>query len=180
MGPAEPAIISLFASATLGKQLSSVVLELTSSWRFSGVWNGHGGRLMRTIIFTLAAVALLSGAADAKPKVPSANSTGVAPSVATAPAAGSTSPSARAAAKPRTQVSLDCSSQADAKGLHGKERRKFRRECKKPYSTRASGVCAPCQLRLERAPAAIPSRQSGRFAAGAFPLPGNLASVSAW
>lgn len=33
--------------------------------------------------------------------------------------------------KPRTAASLDCSKQADAKGLHGTERRKFRSECKK-------------------------------------------------
>jgi len=34
------------------------------------------------------------------------------------------------AAKPRSAVSLDCSKQADAKGLHGKERHKFRSKCK--------------------------------------------------
>ncbi|MHC2254110.1 PsiF family protein [Bradyrhizobium embrapense] len=34
-------------------------------------------------------------------------------------------------AKPRTAESLECSKQADAKGLHGKERKKFRSECKK-------------------------------------------------
>jgi psiF repeat-containing protein len=33
--------------------------------------------------------------------------------------------------KPRTAESLECSKQADAKGLHGKERKKFRSECKK-------------------------------------------------
>ncbi len=30
----------------------------------------------------------------------------------------------------RTAASLECSKQADAKGLHGKERKKFRSECK--------------------------------------------------
>jgi hypothetical protein len=30
-----------------------------------------------------------------------------------------------------TAASLECSKQADAKGLHGKERKKFRSECKK-------------------------------------------------
>ena len=34
-------------------------------------------------------------------------------------------------AKPRTAASLECSKEADAKGLHGKERKKFRAECKK-------------------------------------------------
>jgi hypothetical protein len=33
--------------------------------------------------------------------------------------------------KPRTAKSLECSKQADAKGLHGKERKKFRSQCKK-------------------------------------------------
>ncbi len=35
-----------------------------------------------------------------------------------------------AAEKPRTAESLECSKQADAKGLHGKERKKFRAHCK--------------------------------------------------
>ena len=34
-------------------------------------------------------------------------------------------------AKPRTAKSIECSKQADAKGLHGKERQKFRSKCKK-------------------------------------------------
>ncbi len=34
-------------------------------------------------------------------------------------------------AKPRTEKSKECSKQADAKKLHGKERQKFREECKK-------------------------------------------------
>lgn len=32
-------------------------------------------------------------------------------------------------AKPRTAESLECSKQADDKGLKGKERKKFRKEC---------------------------------------------------
>ena len=39
-------------------------------------------------------------------------------------------PSAKKAEKPRTAASLECSKEADAKGLHGKERKKFRSECK--------------------------------------------------
>ncbi len=54
---------------------------------------------------------------------------------ATTPAPAATAPAAKTApakAKPeRTAVSLACSTQADAKGLHGNERRKFRSECKK-------------------------------------------------
>jgi hypothetical protein len=37
----------------------------------------------------------------------------------------------KAEAKPRTAISIECSKQADAKGLHGKERREFRAKCKK-------------------------------------------------
>ena len=33
--------------------------------------------------------------------------------------------------KPHTAASVECSKEADAKGLHGKERKKFRSECKK-------------------------------------------------
>jgi invasion protein IalB len=36
--------------------------------------------------------------------------------------------------KPRSAESIECSKQADAKGLHGKERKKFRSECKKAAS----------------------------------------------
>jgi hypothetical protein len=34
-------------------------------------------------------------------------------------------------AKPRTAASMECSKEADAKGLKGKERKKFRAACKK-------------------------------------------------
>ena len=37
-------------------------------------------------------------------------------------------------AKPHTAESVECSKEADAKGLHGKERKKFRSECKKEAS----------------------------------------------
>jgi phosphate-selective porin len=40
-------------------------------------------------------------------------------------------PAEKKAEKPRTAASLECSKEADAKGLHGKERKKFRSECKK-------------------------------------------------
>jgi hypothetical protein len=52
--------------------------------------------------------------------------------VAHAQSATTEKPAAAAKAKPvRTAKSLECSKQADAKGLHGKERKKFRSECKK-------------------------------------------------
>ena len=46
----------------------------------------------------------------------------------------------KAAPKERSAESLDCSKQADAKGLHGKERKKFRSECIK---TAKAGTAAP-------------------------------------
>jgi hypothetical protein len=40
-------------------------------------------------------------------------------------------PAEKKAEKPRTAASLECSKEADTKGLKGKERKKFRSECKK-------------------------------------------------
>jgi psiF repeat len=54
------------------------------------------------------------------------------PAPATTPAPAATAaPAAKKADKPRSAESLECSKQADAKGLHGKDRKKFRSECKK-------------------------------------------------
>ena len=63
----------------------------------------------------LAASLLLAGSAYAQTPTPAAS-----------PAPAATSKST----KPRTAASLECSKEADAKGLHGKERKKFRSECK--------------------------------------------------
>ena len=38
---------------------------------------------------------------------------------------------AKAPAAPRTAISIECSKQADAKGLHGKARHSFRSKCKR-------------------------------------------------
>jgi phosphate-selective porin len=46
-------------------------------------------------------------------------------------------PAEKKAEKPRTAASLECSKEADAKGLHGKERKKFRSECKKASAEKA-------------------------------------------
>jgi len=69
----------------------------------------------------LAASLLLAGSALAQTPAPAAT-----------PA-----PSAKAA-KPRMAASLECSKEADAKGLHGKERKKFRSECKKQGADKAA------------------------------------------
>ena len=46
-------------------------------------------------------------------------------------------PAEKKEAKPRTAASLECSKEADAKGLKGKERKKFRSECKKAAADKA-------------------------------------------
>ena len=68
------------------------------------------------------AAAMLTGAAFAQTPAPASP----------APAATAPSPSAAGAGKhAQSAHSLECSKEADAKGLHGKERKKFREECKK-------------------------------------------------
>ena len=52
------------------------------------------------------------------------------PAAKTTPAAKA-APVEKKAEKPRTAASLQCSKDADAKGVHGKERKKFMSECKK-------------------------------------------------
>ena len=54
-----------------------------------------------------------------------------------APKADTKAPAEKKDAKPRTPGSLECSKEADAKGLHGKERKKFRSECKKAAADKA-------------------------------------------
>jgi hypothetical protein len=70
-------------------------------------------------IAIVAASLLLGGTAFAQTTAPATS----APGSAMAPAA-------KKAQKPHTAASLECSKEADAKGLHGKERKKFRSECK--------------------------------------------------
>jgi phosphate-selective porin len=74
--------------------------------------------------FAAVASLMLIGAASAQSPAPApAPATQSTPAEKMAPAAKTT--------KPRTEVSLECSKQADAKKLHGEERRKFRSACKK-------------------------------------------------
>jgi psiF repeat len=62
-------------------------------------------------------------------------SSAFAQTAAPAPAA----PAAKKAPVVHSAASLECSKEADAKGLHGKERKKFRSECKQA----AKGGAAP-------------------------------------
>jgi hypothetical protein len=54
-----------------------------------------------------------------------------APAAKAAPATKAAAPVEKKAAKPRTAASLECSKEADTKGVHGKERKKFMSECRK-------------------------------------------------
>ncbi|NGX95757.1 MAG: phosphate starvation-inducible protein PsiF [Candidatus Afipia apatlaquensis] len=81
------------------------------------------------ILATTVASLMLAGAAFAQtaaPAAPAASATKAEPAK-TAPAKMG-APKEKAE---RSAASLECSKQADAKGLHGKERKKFRSECKK-------------------------------------------------
>jgi hypothetical protein len=53
------------------------------------------------------------------------------PAPATPAPAAKAAPAEKKAEKPRTAASLECSKEADTKGVHGKERKKFMSDCKK-------------------------------------------------
>jgi hypothetical protein len=59
------------------------------------------------------------------------------PAPSTAPAASKSPAAATMAKKPRSAASMECSKEADAKGLHGKERKKFRKDCARAKKTNA-------------------------------------------
>ena len=59
----------------------------------------------------------------------------------TAPAAApATTAAPKKAEKPRSAESIECSKQADEKGLHGKERKKFRSDCLKEAKAAAGAA----------------------------------------
>lgn len=86
-------------------------------------------RFTSSLATAAVASVLLMGAASAQTAAPAPS-----PTTKMAPAE-KMAPADKKAEKPRTAASLECSKQADAKGLHGTERRKFRSECKKTTKT---------------------------------------------
>lgn len=76
-------------------------------------------------LFAAAGVALLLAGPGAYAHSKAATHT----AAATATTAKTTT--AKKASKPRSAASLECSKEADAKGLHGKARKKFRSSCMK-------------------------------------------------
>jgi hypothetical protein len=84
------------------------------------------------IAATALAFALATSAAAQTPPAPATTTTKpVAPPAATTTAPTTTSKAAKTPAKPRTEISIQCSKDADAKSLHGTERKKFREACMK-------------------------------------------------
>jgi hypothetical protein len=86
-------------------------------------------RLASRLALTAVASVFLIGAAAAQTPAPAT------PPAAKMAPADKAATADKKAEKPRTAASLECSKQADAKGLHGTERRKFRSECKKGTKT---------------------------------------------
>lgn len=62
---------------------------------------------------------------------------------AAVPASAASAKAAKtAAAKVHSPASVECSKEADAKGLHGKDRAKFRSQCKKTYAAEHKAAAA--------------------------------------
>jgi hypothetical protein len=84
-------------------------------------------RLIMTILSRVTAVAfasvLLMGTAMAQTQTQTPAAPAAAPPAAT-----------KSDGKPHSAASIECSKEADAKGLHGKARKKFRSECKRNAS----------------------------------------------
>jgi hypothetical protein len=86
-----------------------------------------------TTIISRAAAAAIASLIFASAAFAQSTSTTPAPGAAPAPAKTSST-------KARTPESLECSKQADEKGLKGKERKKFRKDCIKEAKDAASGI----------------------------------------
>jgi phosphate-selective porin len=85
-------------------------------------------KLSSLVTATAIAALLLTGSASAQT---------TAPAKTDATKTEAKAPAEKKAAKPRTAASLECSKQADEKGLKGKERKKFRSACKKEAAEKA-------------------------------------------
>ena len=85
---------------------------------------------MRSMMLAATAALALSGAAYAQ-----APATTTAKTTTAQGGMMKTSRTTATAGKPRTAASIACSGQADAKGVHGKDRSKFMSACKKAAKT---------------------------------------------
>ena len=87
-------------------------MKFTSSFAIAGM------------VALLGASAAMAQMTPAKPAAPAA------PAATTKPPAATTKPMTTPMAGDKMAISKECSDQANAKNLHGKERKKFREECK--------------------------------------------------
>jgi hypothetical protein len=104
--------------------LRSSVVHLDAAMMGSSSTRGTVTTFYSRAAATAVASVLLFGSAFAQTARPPA------PAVKAAPAQ-QMAPAEKKAEKPRTAASLQCSKDADAKSIHGKERKKFMSECKK-------------------------------------------------
>lgn len=109
---------------------------------------------MKIVKSLVAAAVLVTGSIAASAQAP-------APAATPAPAAQPAMPAAKAAApkagvkKATTPEGIECSAQADAKNLHGAERKKFRNACIKQIKAAAKAAkSAPAAAAPAAAPAA--------------------------
>jgi psiF repeat len=86
-------------------------------------------RLSQTLMLSAFVILVGSGAGLAQPAPATQTPKPATPPAAAAPAAPIAKPTA--ADTDKKAISKACSDQATAKGLHGKERKAFRSECKK-------------------------------------------------
>lgn len=79
---------------------------------------------MRLALIALTAALILAGSVSAQAQAPAA-------ATSTVSQTSTTSKAMKAAAKPRTAISIACSGKADEAKAHGKARKAFMRSCKK-------------------------------------------------
>lgn len=95
--------------------------------------------MIKTVI-AAAALAFAASAGAAVAQTATTTTPATKPAV-TAPAATTAAP--KKAAAPKSEISIQCSKEADAKSLHGAERKKFRAKCKSDAEKAAKAAAAP-------------------------------------
>ena len=114
-------------------------------------------KILTTLASGLLAIGLSAGVALAQAPAPgtTAPAPGAAPAVKAPPAAAVKAKGTPKAAS--TPEGIECSAQADAKALHGKERVKFRRKCVADIKKAAAGTTAKPAAAAAKPAAAAPA-----------------------
>jgi psiF repeat len=98
----------------------------------------RGARFNAFLIFTGASMMTISSRAAAAAVASLLLASSAFAQTTTAPSAPAATTPAKKAEKPRSPESIECSKQADEKGLHGKARHKFRSQCVKDAKAAAA------------------------------------------